>query len=566
MFDVLKSRSFRYLVLYSILIGISIAIVTNVLYNRLYKHNLELIYNAQVIDSQSFIKNVIDVHQKPISTFVKDYTYWDDMVKFANGGGLDKEWAKSNIDYGLTTFKADFVIIYNSSLNKILHSHRINDGIKISMIDIQIKKTFKKINDLQNGVISIGTQHLLFYGMPIQTESDKSRRGSTFGYMISGILLDSNYTNEMRGIIGSKWDLSIQKKGHFSCNRDIEICTTVRLSNDLVLYSKKKNSIASELKHINGIYIIVILGSFFLTITGTILYTTYVFIIPMMKLTHQYKAEKKQKLWMISEVQELHSIIKKNEDLEQEKKIATVKLFQSSKLATLGQMIAGVAHEINNPLGIMIMKLDEFIMNSDEDNNCSKEEILKTIESVKNAAWRIARIVKTLRVFSRDPKSDPFVEEKFEDILDEVRDFCDQQFKLHNIKLELNIISGISFECKKTQIGQILLNLLVNARDAVQESQKKDKTIAISIYDQENDVVLSIEDNGIGISEENKKHIFEPFFTTKSTGKGTGLGLSITKELIKEHDGKLMVESKAGEFTKFIVIFPKKHQVSSSPS
>ena len=213
----------------------------------------------------------------------------------------------------------------------------------------------------------------------------------------------------------------------------------------------------------------------------------------------------------------------------------------SSRLASLGEITAGIAHEINNPLAIIVLKLDDL------KEHCSKEQPLNSemhtsLDHIDEAVERISKIIDSLRYLSKERgiKKD----EKC-NIYDEVRkslNLIKELYRHKGIKISDNLNdSKILVSCPKTYIHQIFINLASNAKDAI--SNCPDPAIDICISKQGNSVCLSIEDNGPGIPKEIKDKIFDPFFTTKGTNKGTGIGLSMCFSMIQEINGKIHCES-----------------------
>lgn len=228
---------------------------------------------------------------------------------------------------------------------------------------------------------------------------------------------------------------------------------------------------------------------------------------------------------------------------------------QAEKLTALGELVAGVSHELNNPLQI-IVGYAEMAM-SDE----SVPEHWKVISSrIYESAIRASRIVRNLREFARqrEPLKEPL---DLRQITDKVLELLDYEFSASGIVVNRNYAEVPAIYADPNQLQQVVLNLLKNAHDAIVETGRGEGRVDISIYCKDNFVVLEISDTGIGIPEENINRIFEPFFTTKPLGKGTGLGLSITYGIIKAHDGNISVSSKPGEGTTFIIELPVKQTI-----
>ena len=238
-------------------------------------------------------------------------------------------------------------------------------------------------------------------------------------------------------------------------------------------------------------------------------------------------------------------------------------LMQKSKLESLGKLAAGIAHEINQPLGGISMGLDNIVFRQSK-NKLSKTYLKEQFDFLFKQIERIKHIIQHIRSFSRDQEA--VVVEKV-DVNEVIRNsllIVQTQYKDHLIELVTMLEEGIGFILgNKYRLEQVILNLLSNAKDAVEEKTRflttadYKKEIFIKTFSKENKISIIIRDNGIGISEDILPNIFDPFFTTKEPEKGTGLGLSIIYGIIQEMKGKIFAESKENEFTEFRIEFPR---------
>jgi two-component system NtrC family sensor kinase len=221
-------------------------------------------------------------------------------------------------------------------------------------------------------------------------------------------------------------------------------------------------------------------------------------------------------------------------------------LLTSEKLASIGLLSAGVAHEINTPLtGISsyVQILQKKLTHS------AHSQVLEKIEAQTE---RVARIVKNLLNFARNPSEASFHKIDLSESLKEIISLIDYKLKNMNIELELNIQSLKSIWAQGERIQQVFINIILNAMDAMPEGGK----LKIELSQSDNQAVVVIEDTGTGIKSQHLPHIFDPFFTTKGIGKGTGLGLSISYAIIKEHEGRITVESESGKGSRFVIFIP----------
>jgi PAS domain S-box-containing protein len=263
--------------------------------------------------------------------------------------------------------------------------------------------------------------------------------------------------------------------------------------------------------------------------------------------------------------------------LLEELKKTQLQLFQSEKMASLGQLAAGIAHEINNPVGYISCNL-ELMQNYLVALKTLQTEIekLKTGPSFAKLQKTVAdvHLDKVVERMERGMRESLEGTVRIKNIIDSLRTFAykgDDTFELANINTEiehtLNILCNeIKYKselikvygsiplirCNRYQLGQALMNIIMNALQAIKEKG----VIKITTYQKENDIYIEISDNGIGIPEQNLPKVFEPFFTTKEVGKGTGLGLSFAYNIIKNHNGTIEVNSKINEGTTFTIKLP----------
>jgi histidine kinase len=231
-------------------------------------------------------------------------------------------------------------------------------------------------------------------------------------------------------------------------------------------------------------------------------------------------------------------------------------LAQTSKMATLGELSAGVAHELNQPLTV-IKTGSNFILRKVRDKQPISEEDLTTLAREMDAQVdRASRIINHLREFGRKTeihKSAIQVNEAITGMLTVIG----KQLELRKIKVVLDLEAELPrILGDKNRLEQVFLNLSMNARDALEEKEGADKVIRIRSFFEGPWVTIEFIDNGSGIPAEIQEKIFEPFFSTKGVGQGTGLGLSISYGIIRDYQGQITVASRKGEGTTFTLLFP----------
>lgn len=226
--------------------------------------------------------------------------------------------------------------------------------------------------------------------------------------------------------------------------------------------------------------------------------------------------------------------------------IERAKAMESSKLASLGEMAGGIAHEINNPLMIIKAQSEQLL-------RLTKDERLVTgMTRIEKTADRIAKIIKGMRALSRNSDNDEFALAKASSIIEDVIDLCQERFRLSGIRLGVDITDDFEIFCRSTQISQVLLNLLNNAFDAVKSTP--DAWVQVRVFRIQTQGFVIVSDSGIGIPHAIRSKIMDPFFTTKSMDKGTGLGLSISKNIMRDHKAEFYLDTEAPNTT-FVLEF-----------
>ncbi|RLA85871.1 MAG: PAS domain-containing sensor histidine kinase [Deltaproteobacteria bacterium] len=237
--------------------------------------------------------------------------------------------------------------------------------------------------------------------------------------------------------------------------------------------------------------------------------------------------------------------------LEMEKRLqeTQLQLLQSEKLRSLGEMAAGVAHEINNPLGGILLYASLLL-----EELSPEDQKRKDVERIVSEATRCKEIVKSLLEFARQSSPDKELV-NVNSAINEGLLFLENQATFHNIRIVKELDPGLPPVYGNVgQLKQVFMNIMLNAVDAMHGEGTL--TIRTSLSQDAREVIISFTDTGVGIPKEILPRIFDPFFTTKEVGKGTGLGLSVSYGIVKEHGGRIEVESEVGKGSTFRVILP----------
>jgi C4-dicarboxylate-specific signal transduction histidine kinase len=269
---------------------------------------------------------------------------------------------------------------------------------------------------------------------------------------------------------------------------------------------------------------------------------------------------------MIAEIEKRDQNLEKTvEERTAELKSAQEQMLISGRMSALGEMAAGIAHEVNNPLTVISGRARQLTLMAQGREEITPEKILQCTDRIESTVKRIAAIVRSLRSFSRDGTQDPFENAKLSQIFQDVLEMCSSRFKNHGVDLIVpEIPEDFTFDCRATQIGQILLNLLNNAYDAISDKEGE-KWVRVDLDLKSDPFSVRIVDCGTGIPPEVVKKIMEPFFTTKDVGKGTGLGLSISKGIAEGHQGRFYVDASAPNTT-FVLELPRTQKEMAAPA
>jgi two-component system NtrC family sensor kinase len=262
---------------------------------------------------------------------------------------------------------------------------------------------------------------------------------------------------------------------------------------------------------------------------------------------------------IITEVLLSKRIVNQVKRVDEEKQIMNEQVIEAGKMASLGELAAGIAHEINNPVAVMVEEagwVDDLLQDApftDLKDEEDYQEIVRALKQIKTQGARCKEITHKLLSFAR--KTDPTLKKvQLNAMVEEMAALSEQKARYGNVKIRLDLEPGLpKIRASQSEMQQVLLNLINNAVDAMEE---KGGEIALTTRSRDGQVLLSIADTGHGIPKANLQRIFEPFYTTKAVGKGTGLGLSICYGIIKNLGGDITVTSAVGAGTTFTITLP----------
>ncbi|HYX32350.1 MAG TPA: PAS domain-containing sensor histidine kinase [Oligoflexus sp.] len=240
------------------------------------------------------------------------------------------------------------------------------------------------------------------------------------------------------------------------------------------------------------------------------------------------------------------------ENLEKER----MRGMYAEKMASLGELAAGIAHELGNPAASINAWLD-VIESQYERENLDLAMFMQTVPRVRRDAKRMRDIIQGMLTYARDGSRDPFQSEGVINILQQVSDYCSYKLRKCGVQISLDVPNPyLTLPCRITEISQMLVNFILNACDAVHELDER--WIQISAVEQNGQVLFQITDSGAGIPREVADKMFLPFYTTKPVGRGTGLGLSIARSIVDNHHGTVTLDQNCPH-TRFIITLPRVH-------
>ncbi len=457
--------------------------------------------------------------------------------------------------------KVDSIKIFEESL-EILKKEKLPQ--MIPMLLVNLGNTYFELNDIQNAI-----EHL--NSAIFEAKKNKNQNVLARAYdALAGIYFKMNKFKE--ALEKEEIAFAIIKK-----NYDRTLFINIQLNRARILFSLNNseksleilNTIFEDVKNLKNLRI---LSKFFL-FKSKIYESKQKFKNAYYALLehNKYSRQIKENTYKISNetqgkikkiMQELKNEQKKVEDIKLSEKQKLI-LIQKSKLESLGKLAAGIAHEINQPLGAIIFGLDNIYFRF-EQNKLSKDYLKEKCRVLKHNLSRIDKIISQMRTFSQTQNFFKMEKLNVNQIIRDLLMLLQTQYKNHNINLKVDLNDDIGFTVgSKNQLEQVIINFLSNAHYAVNKkyenlkSNTYKKEIYIRTFCDEKKIYIEVKDNGIGISQENLFKIFDPFFTTKDIEHGTGLGLSISLGIIKRMQGKIEFISELNKYTIAKITLPK---------
>lgn len=592
-----------------LMLAISVVFLSILFYQKNFERNrLILLFTQEEEHINTVFDKIIELKGASLKTLAFDYTFWDEMVNCVETD--NKKWANENIKVALPTYNTNAAWVYKTDLTPIYFVTNIEGGASLESLlsSIQINRIFSK-GSFTHFFIYSDKGLFEIRGATIQPGNDPERKTPARGYFFAGRLWSKDYILELSRLCGSNivinetsekespTYISDPEKGIISLERALDDWKGGQLAK--ITAWKESQMIKDFNRKYNQFFLILILSaSMFLAV---ILFLLARWIRrPLQLVSHALETEnsayldslqedksefgdishiitgffdqKEELLVEMERRQEAEEDLKKlNAHLEirigertkaleaanKELKDAYSELqqthnalIQSEKMAAVGLMASGIAHEIKNPIAIIIQG-SEYLKSHPSCLSLAEE-----IEMIKKAALRADKIIKDLLDFSRQTPL-TFEETDCASIIEESLSLVEHQMRLSNIKIIRRFALNLpKVKVDTNQMKQVFINILVNAVDAM--PQGGEVTIASEKIEQSGKDYLQVTftDTGCGIPEENLKKVFDPFFSTKKKSGSAGLGLAIIHRIIERHKGSIRVKSKVGVGTSMIINLP----------
>jgi C4-dicarboxylate-specific signal transduction histidine kinase len=234
-----------------------------------------------------------------------------------------------------------------------------------------------------------------------------------------------------------------------------------------------------------------------------------------------------------------------------------LRLYHEDRLTALGTMAAGIAHELNQPLNTIRVVTDGLLFGREEGWELEEEEFFDNLGMISRQVVRMTEVIRNIRDFSREDREMSAVDVHANEAIQNVFSMIGRQLEVHGINVRKDLAVRLSpIKTNLNRLEQVIMNLIVNARQALDKSSRPDKELRVRTGEENGSVFIEVSDNALGIPEDLLVKIFDPFFTTKEAGKGTGLGLSISQSIVSEFKGRIEARNNGSGGATFVVFAP----------
>lgn len=412
------------------------------------------------------------------------------------------------------------------------HLKRINSLSQLLTSTLNIKKIFSLLMDSMENILNfdIGVVYLKKNDY-FEIIEKKNNTENEFLFLEKIEIKKNNYFEK---IIKNKESLFIEKKD--SLENDFVPNNIISFMFVPIIYNKEVNAIVIFGSMIEGVF------------------TTEEMEIASSLVGQAGIAIQNAKLYseLENRNQELDDMLKKLKNTQE-------KLLSNEKMAALGRIVGGIAHEMNSPLGgiqtsLQLLDLD---INLIEDLNL-KKEMKENTSYIELGVKKLTGIISKLKDISIENKIKNYQILELKDIINIIYNMYFENYKKYDINLKIVKEESLKIKGIKTEIMKVIEMIIDNSKDAILEKDIDNGQINLELYSDKDKIYIKIKDNGIGIKDENKNLVFDPFFTTKDVSKGIGLGLTQAYDIIKKHSGEIILNSKYGVGTDVTIYFEKK--------
>jgi len=245
-------------------------------------------------------------------------------------------------------------------------------------------------------------------------------------------------------------------------------------------------------------------------------------------------------------------------EMAEKARLNELKMYHEDRLVALGTMAAGIAHELNQPLNTIRVVTDGLFFGKEEGWPLDEEELFDSLEMVSRQVARMSGVIRNIRNFAREDRMTPSMDVHANEAIENVFSMIGRQLEAHGIRVRKELETRLPhLKANPNRLEQVVMNLVVNARQALDECGHEHKELWVQTGVRDKAVFIKVGDNATGISEDQKRKIFDPFFTTKEVGKGTGLGLNITQSIIKDFEGRIETFNNEKGGATFVVTIPE---------
>lgn len=521
----------------------------------------------QAQERRASFEQILGLRQAAHANLVYDYSYWDSMVAFIRRP--DMAWEDENLVVGTKAYQVDAVWVFDPDRALVVEVLPGEPGLAGALPKALRGRpaVIPASGGFAHFFLDSGEGIFEVHGASIHDEGDNYRRMSPVrGYLYVARLWDRAFLQDL----GKATDASVAitegplqpgrcpPDANLLCfdlempglNSDKPFRVEVQAENPLALIMDRSHR-----------SFLVAFALFTLLAGGTLnLLLRHLVGRPLRTISQALRDEAPERLADLArqpdEFGAVAKLIIRLDDLETERQQMQLQLLQADKMASLGSLTAGVAHEINNPLTI-IAGYVEMLQDQLAAGQVEPTALGEAVAGINDAYDRVSRIVASLRNFARQDGAKPEPVD-FDAVLRDTVELVQAVFARKQVAIQLRLGPERKMVLGSvTHLQQVLMNLLSNARDAVLEVDPGRREILMASRVEGDRIVLVVSDQGTGIAPEALPRLFDPFFTTKRPGQGTGMGLSITRDLLEQMGGTLQVDSRWGAGTRATVGLPR---------